>query len=288
MPTPFPVLTPAANVDEVLVRIDAVIAWSIANQSRLGYFAALYKRITRAIKLAVQLGKFQDGPRMERFDVTFANRYFAALSGYFYPATNDAPTHCWRVAFDAAQLENPIVVQHMLAGVNAHINLDLGIAAFEIARPLEALHDDFNTVNAVLGEQAGIVLDEIDRISPVLAALYDFLKQYEIELIADGLVLFRDSAWSFATLLSIEPRVLDRALIMKRDFETAYFGSLVMQPPGLLASFVAAIAARESRDVVHNIEVLNGIASEPLVVTVPASPGAASAEDESADSTGGG
>ena len=30
---------------------------------------------------------------MERFDVAFANRYFAALNGYFYPDKHPKPTH---------------------------------------------------------------------------------------------------------------------------------------------------------------------------------------------------
>jgi hypothetical protein len=92
------------------------------------------------------------------------------------------------------------------------------------------------------------------------------LQNDEIELIDAGLVGFRDSAWDFATVLSLEPLFLDPATITLRDLETAAFGALVMKPPQLIGALVNAIAARESRDVVHNIQVLDGIASEPLVV----------------------
>lgn len=266
MATPFPTITPATDVDEVVARIESVIAWSIDNESRLGYFAALYKRITRAIGAAVAAGRFQDGPRMERFDATFANRYFAALNGYFAPARFPAPSHCWRVAFDAAQLPGPIIVQHMLLGVNAHIDLDLGITAWEIAPPgpLSALQADFDTVNTVLGEQVKAVLSEIDAISPVLADLYDIFRKDEIDVIDDGLVVFRDDAWRFATLLALTPGLLDPLTITGRDLEVAAFGSLILSPPRVLAGLADAIAARESRDVVHNIRVLDGIASEAL------------------------
>jgi hypothetical protein len=266
MPTPFPILTPAADVDDVVARIDAIVAWSIDNQSRLGYFAALYKRITRAIGQAIASGRFQDGPRMERFDATFANRYFAALNGYFAPAQFPAPSHCWRVAFDAAQLPGPIIVQHMLLGVNAHIDLDLGITTWDIAPPgpLAALQADFDTVNAVLAEQVKAVLDEIDAISPVLADLYGIFQKDEIDVIDDGLVVFRDDAWNFATLLSLTPGLLDPLTITARDLEVAAFGSVILSPPRVLAGFVTGIAAQESRDVVHNIRVLDGIASEAL------------------------
>jgi len=268
MATPFPQLTPATNVGEVVTRIDSVITWTLENQSRLGYFAALYKRITRAIGIAVEHGLFEDGPRMQHFDATFANRYFAALNGYFDPTTNPAPTHSWRVAFDAALLPDPIVVQHMLAGVNAHIKLDLGIAAWEVMLPgpLTPLQSDFDTVNQVLADQVKQTVDEIDAISPVLADIYDVLQNDEIDLIDAGLLVFRDSAWDFATVLSLEPIVFDPPTIMVRDLATAAFGALIMNPGKFLGALIAAVAARESRDIVKNIDVLNGIASEPLIV----------------------
>jgi len=41
---------------------------------------------------------------MERFDVTFASRYFAALNGHFHPGQFPSPTHSWLVAFNGALL----------------------------------------------------------------------------------------------------------------------------------------------------------------------------------------
>jgi hypothetical protein len=267
--TPLPPLPPAANVGDVLERVDTVVAWSIENASRLGYFAALYKRITRAIGVAADHGLFQDGARMQRLDAAFANRYFTALNGYVTPAGLPAPTHAWRVAFDAAALSDPIVVQHMLAGVNAHIALDLGIAAWDVVRPgpLAPLQTDFDAVNAVLADQVKTTLDEIDAISPVLADIYDLLQKDEIGLIDAALVRFRDDAWDFATILAAEPVLFDPATIMVRDLATAAFGALVFKPVPMGAAVVAAIAARESRDVAANIRVLDEIASRPLTVT---------------------
>src|SRR5215470_8966081 len=139
---PLPPIPAVTSIDQVVDAIRGIIAWSMAGASRLGYFAALYKRITIAIRAAIAQGLFQNGPRMERFDVTFASRYFAALNGYFHAGQFPAATHAWRVAFDGATQTEPVIVQHMLAGVNAHITLDLGIAAEEIApgAQLPSLH----------------------------------------------------------------------------------------------------------------------------------------------------
>jgi hypothetical protein len=264
----LPPITGIATIDDVIAAIQRVIEWSIANQNRLGYFAALYKRITIAIKTAIDEGAFDDGPRMQRFDVVFASRYFAALNGFFHPGAFPLPSHCWRVAFDGATHAEPIIVQHMLAGVNAHIDLDLGIAASEIApgAQLPTLKDDFYKVNAVLASQVRGVLDEIDELSPVLADLYKVLMQNEIDLIDAGLVIFRDSAWRFASLLACEPSIAHAATIMVKDLEVAKLGTLILYPPELIAAVVAVIASKESRDVVHNIEVLDGIASTPAPI----------------------
>lgn len=270
MPTAFPALPPATDIAGVVRNIDAVIAWSIANQSRLGYFAALYKRITRAIGAAVASGAFQDGPRMERFDAAFANRYFAALSGYFDPAHFPAPSVCWRIAFDAVTQAKPVIVLHMLAGVNAHIDLDLGIAAHAAVAPgpIEAIHADFDTVNTVLTAQVKTVLAEIDAISPVLGALYDVAQEYEIATIDDALIGFRNSAWEFATMLAMEPGLFNGPTIAVRDMAIAAIATMMLNPPGSLASIVNAIARKESTDIVRNIHVLDGIASE--AITLPA------------------
>jgi hypothetical protein len=269
MTTSLPPLAAVTSIDEVVATIQSIIGWSIANTSRLGYFAALYKRITLAIRDGIRNGLFDDGPRMERFDVTFASRYFAALNAYFYPAQFPPISHCWRVAFDGAQLPTPILVQHMLAGINAHIDLDLGIAAEAVAPGalLPTLHHDFNTVNAVLASQVSTVVGEIDSLSPVLADIYAVLMKYELDLIADGLVVVRDAAWHFAEVLAFEPAILHPATISLHDLEVAQLGALILHPPPFLANIVAVIASQESRDIVKNIETLDVIANHPAPMT---------------------
>ena len=269
MPDILPPITGITNIDQVVDAIETIVQWSIASASRLGYFAALYKRITIAIKQGIANNLFQDGPRMERFDVTFASRYFAAFNAYFYPAQYPSISHCWRVAFDGAQLGAPIIVQHMIAGVNAHIDLDLGIAAEAVApgKQIDSLHHDFNTVNAVLSSQVSTVVTVIDSLSPVLADIYSVLMQHELDLIADGLVITRDSAWLFAKELAIEPSILHPETIMLHDYRVAALGTLILHPPKLIADAIAVIAAAESRDIVKNIETLDAVANTPAAMT---------------------
>lgn len=269
MQEPLPPIAPVSTIDHVVDAIQGIIAWSIANESRLGYFAALYKRITLAVKQGIADHVFDDGPRMERLDVTFASRYFAALNAYFHPASGgNSLSHCWRVAFDGALLPEPIIVQQMIAGVNAHIDLDLGIAAEEVApgHQLPSLHHDFNLINAVLSSQVATVVTEIDSLSPVLAAIYKVMMSYELDIISDGLVVTRDAAWLFAKNLSLLPQFARGGLITIHDLEVAKLGSLILHPP-IFGDLIAVIGAAESRDVVKNIETLDAVANTPAPIT---------------------
>ena len=60
MPSSPPPPAPIRNVTTIAETIDAIstiIDWSIATASRLGYFAAMYKRITIAVGAAIEQGK---------------------------------------------------------------------------------------------------------------------------------------------------------------------------------------------------------------------------------------
>jgi Family of unknown function (DUF5995) len=274
MPATPPPLAPIPRVstlDAVVSALDSVIEWSIAASSRLGYFAALYKRITIAVGTAVANGAFQDGPRMDRFDASFADRYFDALNGHFHPKQFPRPTRSWQQTFDAANRADLIILQHMLGGVNAHIELDLGITAQSIApaMKLPKLHDDFNTLNAVLASQVNGVVDDINQLSPELADLYQILAGNEIFAINQAVAAMRDSAWRFAILLAVVPGFTQPLTIWARDRQVAAQADLIYHPPGIIGVIQATIreiAEKESRDVVRNIQVLDQIASTPAPI----------------------
>ncbi len=86
--------------------------------------------VTLEVKEGIQASFSDDGPRMERLDVEFADRYLDA----FYAYRDGRPlTKSWQVTFEAAENKNLLILQHLLLGMNAHINLDLGIATAKIS-----------------------------------------------------------------------------------------------------------------------------------------------------------
>ncbi|MGB8795715.1 MAG: DUF5995 family protein [Mycobacterium sp.] len=162
-------------------------------------------------------------------------------------------------------------MQHMLGGVNAHIELDLGITAQNIApaMKLPTLHADFNTLNAVLASQVNGVVDDINQLSPELADLYQILAENEIFIINQAVAAMRDSAWRFAILLAVVPGFTRPLTIWARDRQVAAQADLIYHPSGiigLIQATIREIADKESRDVVRNIQVLDQIASTPAPI----------------------
>jgi hypothetical protein len=161
---------PAQNIDEVIARLTDIIDISRQEPSRLGYFAALYRKVTISVKEGIQAGRFENGARMERLDVNFANRY---LEAYELQRKGEVPTASWQVSFEAAGHRRPLILQHLLLGINAHINLDLGIAAVETSHgdQLASLKHDFDLINRLLAELVQPVQDKIGEVSPWIGFL---------------------------------------------------------------------------------------------------------------------
>ena len=143
-----------STIDDVIRRLTTIVDDAKTDGSRLGYFPALYRKVTAEVRDAIANGVFDDGPRMERLDAFDAYREGGAL------------TRAWKFAFDVTGQWWPIVLQHPLLGINPHINLDLGVAAARVApgTQLPALREDFNRINGLLASLVGEVQDELARI----------------------------------------------------------------------------------------------------------------------------
>lgn len=241
------------TIDEVLQALDAIIDRARGDESRLGYFAGLYRRVTRAVKDGIAGGRFQNGPRMERLDVVFASRYLDAFASW----RNGQPaSRSWLLAFETASDRGPLVLQHLLAGMNAHINLDLGIAAATIAptpAALAALQADFLRINDVLSRLVRIVEDELCQICPPLQRLAD-VATIEEPGFDFGLNAARDIAWKLANDLVATPRERWDAVIATRDALTAVAGRALLR--GAASITARLVLEHESKDIRLNIQVV--------------------------------
>jgi len=220
------------TIDGVIVALDEIVEHSIENGSSLGYFAALYRRVTREVAMGIDAGFFQDGERMEELDVVFANRYLEAYDAYRRGAV---VTDSWRAAFDMEDHAGLSALQHLLLGMNAHINLDLGIAACEVAHgtpmPLKA---DFMKINEILSSQINDTQNRIARFVGPLRLVDRLLGSIDEQFSLFSISYARDKAWTQTLELSASAESDRPAQIRQRDEAVAEFAQKLIKPGGFL------------------------------------------------------
>lgn len=193
-------MQPAKNINEVISRLDEIINECISGKSRMGYFACLYRKMTIAVQKGINNGLFADGKRMEKLDVIFANRY---LDAYYSQSQKKPLTSSWKVAFDAAS-QPYAVIQHLLLGMNVHINLDLGIAAAETSKgiDIQLLKSDFNLINDIIGSLINIVQKDLEEICMPMKMLKYVNNKSKESVINFSITAARNTAWLNAIGLS--------------------------------------------------------------------------------------
>lgn len=248
----------AKDISDVIQILDGIIADTKARRDPLGYFAALYRQVTLKVQEGIHQGFFENGIRMAEFDAAFANRYLAAYDTF---QAGGKPSRSWRAAFNATSSGQLILLQDLLVGINAHINLDLGVVtADRFPGPaLESFRGDFDKINLILAALLSEVEAVIGRFSPLIDLLDRVGGRDEEAVLNFSLEAARDDAWNHAVLLALQPPALRPYTIQAIDRKVAFLGQLITQPAGLAARAVGLIRDTESRDVPAIIDALNGI-----------------------------
>lgn len=256
-------MIPVNSIDDVVARLDSIIAETVKDSSRLAYFASLYRVMTIAVKEGITSGLFQDGARMEALDIAFAQRY---LDAYEAHRLGRKPTGAWAVSFRAADSPWPMILQHLLLGINAHINLDLGIAAARTSpgTEIKALQHDFDQINSIIAALTDGVQREIDELSPLIRLLDRFGRQAGEWLANFSVSVARKGAWDLATRLAPLPLERQEPLIIHRDTVVHGLGERVWRP-GRIAGAVAVVGGLlEVKDVAKVAQVLERVGQRQL------------------------
>ncbi|MEL6561561.1 MAG: DUF5995 family protein [Bacteroidota bacterium] len=240
------------TIDQVITALDEIIENSVKDESPLGYFAALYRKVTISVKEGIANGDFEDGPRMEKLDVIFATRYIDAYHAY---QQNGQTTQSWSMAFALSESYWPVVLQHLLIGMNAHINLDLGIAAAEVmkGKDINDLKNDFNHINTVLADLVEGMENDLSEIWPTFKKILKWAKGVNTFLVNFGMREARDGAWKFAVALSNEsPKNMQKA-IKDRDASVEKTAELITSPGWIPSLIFKLIRLAERGSVAEKI-----------------------------------
>lgn len=245
-----------STIDEVIEQLEKIIDYSIINNNCGGYFAVLYHKVTCKIKDCISKKDFEDCARMERLDVAFASRY---LDAYYSWVSGKKTTASWQIAFETVTANRSLVLQHLLIGMNAHINLDLGIAAANVMLgfALDDIHNDFNTINNILASMIDNVEDCLIKVNPLMKLLDLNWYNYDEMLVQFSIETARDGAWNFAKEINGKTGADFNECINIRDKRIAELGKIIIHPIGfLLKSIVKLIRLFEKKNVVNVIKFL--------------------------------
>ena len=244
------------EIDAIIDRLGAVVEWSRHEGSRAGFFAALYRKVTVAVRESIVVGRFENPGLMTQLDVVFAHRYLDAFEAW---RADGKLTGVWDTAFMATSKWRLLVVQHLLLGMNAHINLDLGITAATVAPPgrIADLKNDFFAINDLLASLVRGVIDDIGQISPWIGALDRIGGRTQDTLVKFSIDRARDEAWRLAEMLATLPAQEDwEGDVDARDVWSTGFAGHLIRPGPFLPFGLFFIRLRESSNVAEIIDVL--------------------------------
>ncbi|CAD0006404.1 DUF5995 family protein [Flavobacterium salmonis] len=258
----------ATTINEVIQLLDEIIETSKLEQSSIGLFTMLYREVTVRIKEGIADGSFQNGERMEKLDVIFANRY---LKAYYQYKAKEKTSDCWEFSFKQAESFWPIVVQHLLLGINAHVNLDLGIASAEVStiENIKDLESDFNQINIILSNLVEHVEKCLIKIWPTLAIILKLSGKIDNFFIDFSMKTARDGAWKFANEFVTTSEDQREASTQKRDKRIAEIARLVSNPGYFVSAVFKFIRLFERGDVaqkIMNLKIIEEKKTECVVI----------------------
>lgn len=249
--------TAAQNIDEVVDGLAETVREATRAGDRVGYFAALYRQVTVEIRKAIHAGQFEDGPRMDHFDTLFGNRYFDAYDAW---RRDRSGPRCWRETFGLLEDSDTVIVQHLILGVNAHINLDLAVAAARTSpgADIHALQHDYLLVNDILARVVLVLEDSVGAVSPLLSLLDKVGGRTDEQILDFSIVQSRQEAWYNAVLLAGQTEAQREVTIDRLDVRAAVLARLIARPGLLVRPALELIRGTESGDVPAVIAHLDG------------------------------
>jgi hypothetical protein len=197
-----------------------------ATSDRRAVFLQCYLLMTENMLDAIAAAQFADPPWVEQLLHRFAGYYFDALAIYERDPAQTPPV--WRVTHDAARDPDALLLQHLLLGINAHINYDLVLTLVDMldarwqalpsARRRER-YDDHCHVNRVIAATVDAVQDDVlERVNPRLDLLDKMLGPIDEWLASHMISHWREEVWHHAVQILETPDPAARARLC-RDVE---------------------------------------------------------------------
>lgn len=178
--------------------------WDSQKDAR-AVFLHCYRLMTANMLVAIEQQRFHDNEWVSHLLHRFAEYYFEALTCY---DCGDPAPEIWKYTHQRAREGRLHTLQHLLLGVNAHINYDLVLTLHEILAPewpqlaasaKKERYEDHCLVNTIIAESIDQVQDEvIEKYSPGMDWVDKLMGRLDEQLIAALIRRWRNQVWERA------------------------------------------------------------------------------------------
>ncbi len=201
-----------------------------AKADRRAIFLRCYSMMTENMCLAIDQKRFQDNEWVEGLLRLFADYYFDALT--CFDCGEDVPK-IWESVHQAAAFEKQLhVLQHLLMGVNAHINYDLVLTLYDLLHPeweqlsesqRKTRYEDHCLVNTIIAETIDAVQDEvIEKHAPSMEWLDQLMGRLDEYLTVSLIRRWRDEVWQHTMALLQCKEQIQRQAILRQVEEDVF------------------------------------------------------------------
>ena len=234
------------TVDDVIKQLTEFENLCLSGNDLRGVFATAYLHITKSIQEGFSKNIFRDKEWVQSYLIRFGNLYREALADYENGQEKLVPKS-WKFSFDLAAQKEGLIIQHLLLGINAHINHDLAIALFDVKidPDRDDKYADHTKINEILEQATDTLKKEVSvKYAPILKRLDRKTGYVSDEITSFSIPKAREHAWSFAIALTraanqTEQRFLRKAL----DDQAAVLARLIMASPTRNPRFTRTVSA---------------------------------------------
>ncbi len=225
---------------EDVIQLMEHIQCTVRRDDGIWWFTELYRRVTMAVDAACRETFFLHPAWMRELVLVFADLYFEALQLWLQGRRSECPP-AWRVLFVRRfhiRRKGYSPLQFALAGVNAHIQRDLGQAVVRANKAfphvcIEDVQEDYRRVNRLLDE----VEVEAMRMMATgwIKRAADLTHPWDRRAAMFVIRLARELAWHtgrWTAALAVRYPGLSRALSAAIEWYAWLCGRLIVMPIG--------------------------------------------------------
>ncbi|MCG2587554.1 DUF5995 family protein [Rhodohalobacter sulfatireducens] len=222
------------SVSEVIENFKWLENYFLNHNDLRGVFVTAYLHITQSIGAAIEEKTFQNNSWSQQYLICFANLYREAILNYEQGNLSEVPKS-WEIAFNLAKNGDGYIIQHLLLGVNAHINHDLALALHQVSIDpnREEKYQDHTDINLILEKATdGLKRSVAEKYAPILKRLDRGLGTIDDEITAFSIPKAREHSWSMSIALTSAQTNLERAILQRSlDDQAAVLARLILASP---------------------------------------------------------